>query len=403
MVRSVRAEYDGLLTYDMIYLAVVQRDVYVGSQYLWEDLDLDVVGLSAGFALTDAPPTAVMSVDSLERGFDEVFREYLLRLAADNPGRPIVFTEYYALDTVETPADPSNNGRLGERFVFSDGNGNGVDDGRETQANVFRAFFRTMQRYPGVLKGAFFWDNWITTDELWQAHWARRRSFSIRDKPAEEVVRSAYAQMAANADPVNRPPAARGALPDRTLAPNRTLNVDVSRAFIDPDGDALTFAVSSSAPQVVAARAAGALVTLTAVSEGAATIRVTAADPGGLSATRSFTVSATTVSGSFTDDPIQPGVTPVRAVHFAELRTRIDALRRAGGLQAFPWTDPVLTAGVTPVRLAHLLELREALSAAYAAEGRTAPGWTDASPTARSAPIRAVHLMELRAAVLALE
>ena len=82
---------------------------------------------------------------------------------------------------------------------------------------------------------------------------------------------------------------------------------------------------------------------------------------------------------------------------------RIDALRRAGGLQAFPWTDPVLTAGVTPVRLAHLLELREALAAAYARAGRAVPGWTDAGPVAGTTPIRAAHLMELRAAVVALE
>ena len=151
-------------------------------------------------------------------------------------------------------------------------------------------------------------------------------------------------------------------------------------------------------------RAAGVLVTLTAVGEGAATIRVTATDPGGLSAAQSFTVTvSTTVLGSFTDDPLPPGVTPVKAVHFTELRRRIDALRRAGGLQAFPWTDPVLRTGVTRVKLAHLLELREALAAAYAAAGRSAPGWTDAAPAAGTTPIRAAHLMELRDAVLALE
>ena len=205
--------------------------------------------------------------------------------------------------------------------------------------------------------------------------------------------------------PANQSPVPVGTLPDRTLAPTRTLNVDVSRAFVDPDGDALTYAVSSSAPRVVTARAAGAAVaTLTAVSKGMATIRVTARDPGGLSATQSFTVtvSTTTVSTPFTDDPIQPGVTPVRAVHFTELRTRIDALRRAGGLQAFPWTDPALKAGATRVSLVHLLELREALAAAYRVAGRSSPGWTDVA-AAGQVPIRAVQVMELRAAVLALE
>ncbi len=206
------------------------------------------------------------------------------------------------------------------------------------------------------------------------------------------------------ADPGNRPPAPAGTLPNRTLAPDGMLTVDVSRAFVDPDGDPLTYVVSSSAPGVVAASAAGARVTLTAAGEGTATIRVTATDPGGLSAIQSFTVTmSTTVSVAFTDDPLQPGVTPVRAVHFTELRTRIDALRSAAGLLRFSWTDPVLQVGVTRVRRVHLLELRAALAEAYGAAGRAAPRWTDASPAAGSTPIRAAHLTELRAAVLALE
>ena len=140
------------------------------------------------------------------------------------------------------------------------------------------------------------------------------------------------------------------------------------------------------------------------MGEGTATIRVTATDPGGVSAIQSFTVTvSTTVSESFTDDPLQPGVTPVKAVHFTELRTRVDVVRSAAGLPRFSWTDPVLRAGVTPVRRVHLLELRSALAEAYGAAGRAAPRWTDASPAAGSTPIRAAHLTELRAAVLALE
>ena len=179
--------------------------------------------------------------------------------------------------------------------------------------------------------------------------------------------------------------------------------MDVSQAFADPDGDALTYAVSSSAPRVVSVLAAGARVTLTAVAEGTATIRVTASDAGGLTATRTFTVTVGGASAPFTDPDIVPGVTPVRAVHFTELRTRIDALRGSAGLGRFPWADPVLTAGVTPVRLVHVLELRSALAAAYAAAGRTAPRWTDPAPAPGATPIRAAHLMELRAAVVALE
>ena len=202
----------------------------------------------------------------------------------------------------------------------------------------------------------------------------------------------------------NRPPAAVGVLPDVALTPGVATAVDMSRAFADPDGDTLRYAVSSSAPEVVTAAAAGSRVTVTAVGAGAAAVRVTATDPGGLGAAQSFT--ATVVDrppGSFADHPIQPGTTRVRAVHFAELRARIDGLRQAAGLEPFPWTDPVLTAGVTPVRLVHLVELRTALAAAYAAAGRPAPGWTDAAPAAGATPVRAAHLMELRAAVTALE
>ena len=201
----------------------------------------------------------------------------------------------------------------------------------------------------------------------------------------------------------NRPPRAAGTLPDRTMTRNAEVEVDVSSAFVDPDGDLLSYGVSSSAPRVVAAQAAGARVTLTAVSEGTATIRVTATDPGGLNATQAFSVTVAAMAVPFTDDPIVPGVTPIKAVHFTELRTRIDALRSAEGLARFSWTDPVLRPGVTRVRRVHLVELRQALAEAYSAAGRTTPRWTDASPAAGSTPIQAAHLTELRAAVLALE
>ena len=106
---------------------------------------------------------------------------------------------------------------------------------------------------------------------------------------------------------------------------------------------------------------------------------------------------------AFTDDPLVPGVTPVRAAHLLELRARIDALRRRAGLPAFGWTDAVVVPGVTPARAAHLTELRSALGEAYAAAGRPAPGYTDAAVTAGATAMRAVQLQELRRAVVALE
>ena len=202
----------------------------------------------------------------------------------------------------------------------------------------------------------------------------------------------------------NRPPAPAGALAPLTIRSGRREGVEVGTAFRDPDGDRLTYGATTSAPAVATVAVSGSTVTVTAVAPGTATVTVTATDGGGSNSTAVQTFAVTVVSSArFTDDPLVPGVTPVKAVHFAELRSRVDALRRAAGLGSFPWTDPVLTAGVTPVRRAHLLDLRRGVAEVYAAAGRAAPGWTNPAPAAGSTPIRAAHLTELRAAVLALE
>ena len=192
MVERVRTEYGGLLTYSMHYLATIGDWFDPGSKYLWEDLDLDVVGNSGYYPLADGPLDTVMSVEMLERSYNRIFRDYLLPLAAENTGRPLVFTEYGFMDIVESPTSPGNE-RQGERFEFSDGNGNGVDDGRETQRNIVRALFRTMDRYPGTVHGTFFWDTNTASNELWASFWRDARSYSIRGKPASGVVRRQYA------------------------------------------------------------------------------------------------------------------------------------------------------------------------------------------------------------------
>ena len=191
MVESVRAVYTGLLTYDMHYGVFYDTGYFgSGSNHLWEDMDLDVVGISAWFALLDTVPTTPISVGTAQRKYDEIFRDFLKPLADRNPGRPIMFLEYGVEDMVSVPVRPGS-GTFPE-YVFSDSNGNGLDDGQETQANVYLGLINAMANSPGVLNGVFYWDNWITSDELWAEWWVNHRCMSIKDKLAEEVVRAAY-------------------------------------------------------------------------------------------------------------------------------------------------------------------------------------------------------------------
>jgi len=108
----------------------------------------------------------------------------------------------------------------------------------------------------------------------------------------------------------------------------------------------------------------------------------------------------------FTDDPLISQVSVIKAIHFEELRQRIDAQRTRFGLTAFGWTDPALAGRIADT--VHLQELRTALNAAYAAAiaaGRKVaqPSFTDDPPVERQTPIRLQHLQELRTAVLTLE
>ena len=105
----------------------------------------------------------------------------------------------------------------------------------------------------------------------------------------------------------------------------------------------------------------------------------------------------------WTDHPIRPGVTPLKAVHFDELRARVAALRARDGLPPVRWTDPVLTPGETTVRRAHLAELRAALSGVYDAREQQPPAYAEGTLTSGRTPVRAAHVMELREAVEVLE
>jgi beta-lactamase superfamily II metal-dependent hydrolase len=100
---------------------------------------------------------------------------------------------------------------------------------------------------------------------------------------------------------------------------------------------------------------------------------------------------ATTVA--FTDAALSSGTTTIRAVHYLELRTAVNAVRAAAGLSAFTFTDPSL-AGM-PVKAIHLGELRTALDAARAVIGTPAVTYGN-TVTPGATPVRAAGILELR-------
>ena len=120
-----------------------------------------------------------------------------------------------------------------------------------------------------------------------------------------EAARSGWAPVTVRTPP-NRRPEAVGALGALTLRiADGAATVDVSGAFLDPDGDPLTYAASSPAPGVAAVEmakiggSAGArglarsTVTVTPLAAGETTVTVTATDAGGSGGTaaQSFRVT----------------------------------------------------------------------------------------------------------------
>ena len=103
----------------------------------------------------------------------------------------------------------------------------------------------------------------------------------------------------------------------------------------------------------------------------------------------------------FADDPLQPGVTFVRAAHLAELRQAVAVLRARFGLRRQTWSEAEAGAG-TPIRAAQVAEVRTALAEVYAAAGRTPPSYTRPVLVPRQSVISAIDIVELREALRAI-
>ena len=123
---------------------------------------------------------------------------------------------------------------------------------------------------------------------------------------------SAAQEVAITVLPANSPPQAVGSMDDQALVVGGSLlTIDVAEYFIDPDGDALAFAATSSDPDALQAGIIGDSSSLAlkplAPAEGVA-VTVTATDPDGESAEQTFT--ATVLSRM---DPAPPTAAPAPA------------------------------------------------------------------------------------------
>ena len=142
----------------------------------------------------------------------------------------------------------------------------------------------------------------------------------------------------------NHAPMVSGAIPDQTLQAGTQVTVDVSGAFSDPDGDALSYEATSDAPGVAAVSVSGSDVTVAGEAAGTATITVTATDPGGLSATQTLEV---TVEAAATGSDLDALFAPPTATEIAQVeaewetrepevsgvRLELDAAAAAGSLR----------------------------------------------------------------------
>src|SRR4029077_7914561 len=87
------------------------------------------------------------------------------------------------------------------------------------------------------------------------------------------------------------------------------------------------------------------------------------------------------VPTTFTDDPIQVGVTVVQAVHITELRTGVDQVRASAALSPDSWAPTFPAASGYAIKADHILELRTRLNEARTALGLPAATYSTPAPS----------------------
>jgi uncharacterized protein (TIGR03437 family) len=206
MVAAVRREYSGILTYDQQWYTSAHPE-WVGNGHgtavvfgnLFNDLDLDVVGISAYYALADAEPTNVISLPQMEAAWETVFQKYVIPLQAANAGKPIVFTETGYTDDVRSPTNSGINHGGPLPLVPS----SGITPGMQQQINIYQAFFNVNARYNDLVTGAFFWGHEmdVVTEVSSPMWWCSHVTIGGWCKPAERILADVYGRWQANPVP----------------------------------------------------------------------------------------------------------------------------------------------------------------------------------------------------------
>jgi Calx-beta domain len=100
------------------------------------------------------------------------------------------------------------------------------------------------------------------------------------------------------------------------------------------------------------------------------------------------------ITSFFSDDPLVPGVTPIRATHMAELQARLNkllVLAVGGGVELSPVAGRIRTPDVNVLRVYLALGLSQF--------GITTPAFTDARLVPGTTTMKAAHINELRNAL----
>ena len=105
---------------------------------------------------------------------------------------------------------------------------------------------------------------------------------------------------------------------DQTMNANQTATINLATYFSDPDGDALTYAASSSDTAKASVSVSGATLTVNTLAAGTAKISLTATDPYNSSASLSFTL---TINAAPSQADVVPGLSAQEQLLLGRLLT----------------------------------------------------------------------------------